>query len=238
MSASTETTITEAKCTECGEWSRIAPTGPVLAAVDFDESGDPVAGLVHGPWWWTDDNGDANNGPAGCPNCGAIQCPESECDHRERTPTPITSAETDITVRVRALLDSGKLRWMPGMFDAGYSARCIEGESADDRLVRWTKRHGLTDYVELEGDEQPDIYDAATLGCMLAQAREAQVNHCRVRPQDEVVLTVERVRGGWRWRLSICCIDGGGDDSVGTADLGRIVGTEAEAIIEAREAAP
>ena len=73
---------TEAQCPECGEWSRVAPTGPFVAAVDIDANGDPVTGLVFGPWSWTDENGDANTGPAGCPKCGATVLVESECNFR------------------------------------------------------------------------------------------------------------------------------------------------------------
>jgi endogenous inhibitor of DNA gyrase (YacG/DUF329 family) len=80
-------TITEARCPECGEWSRVAPTGPFVVPVA--DSFDPLSahgdaptnatGIMYGPWWWTDEQGDANDGPAGCPKCGATVMVESEC---------------------------------------------------------------------------------------------------------------------------------------------------------------
>jgi endogenous inhibitor of DNA gyrase (YacG/DUF329 family) len=73
----------EAKCPECGEWGRVAPTGPYVVPVDAGPIGDVVTGLSHGPWWWAGADGNASTGPAGCPKCDAIVMVESECDFRK-----------------------------------------------------------------------------------------------------------------------------------------------------------
>lgn len=89
MSDNTNDTVTrqpslieQGQCPECGEWSRVAQTGPYVVPVSADENGDPVIGLMHGPTWWTDEDGDPNAGPAGCPRCDSIVLVESECCFR------------------------------------------------------------------------------------------------------------------------------------------------------------
>lgn len=74
---------TEAQCPECEAWNRVAPTGPYVVPADFDAMGNIIAtALMHGPWWWTDADGDPENGPAGCPSCDATVLVESECCFR------------------------------------------------------------------------------------------------------------------------------------------------------------
>lgn len=107
------TTITEAKCNACGTWSCIAPTGPYVVPWE-DEDGEPCLGVVWGPWWWTDESGDPNEGPAGCPTCGAIWLVETELEDRVRPAfsdcpaCPLCSAPSLTTIAES--LEAGYLR--------------------------------------------------------------------------------------------------------------------------------
>jgi hypothetical protein len=40
-------------------------------------------------------------------------------------------------------------------------------------MVRWARRHGITDYDYVDPDAVPDFDDDATRGCLLSLAREA-----------------------------------------------------------------
>lgn len=66
------------------------------------------------------------------------------------------------------LLEAGKVRWMPRMLDAkGWL--CV-GRQGRQTFLWWHVRHGA---LSAPPDQPPDWDDPATLGCLLAMAREA-----------------------------------------------------------------
>lgn len=73
--------------------------------------------------------------------------------------------------RWRRMHAAGMVRWMPGMVDA-YGDRVLE-DYGDGRVV--TSRIDGHDHMIEEPSSTlcPDFNDPATLGCLLAQAREA-----------------------------------------------------------------
>ena len=107
------------------------------------------------------------------------------------------------------------VRWMPGMVD-GYGDRVLD-DYGDGRVV--TSRIDGYDHMIEEPSSTlvPDFNDPATLGCLLAQAREALMDDSAhtCRTHDETWVLWPRLGNG----VSRCC------------------DTEAEALLDAIERA-
>ena len=108
-------------------------------------------------------------------------------------------------------------RWMPGMSDGLW--RCVEVDGDETRFVLkgrpdvWALREDLR-------DDSPDLTDPATLGCLLAQVREAYGCYVWTTPADD---------GDW-WGVMVGTLPG-------VANWDYDGATEAEALISALEAA-
>jgi hypothetical protein len=72
-----------------------------------------------------------------------------------------------------ALYTAGRVRWMPGMMDAG-GRRVINAGA--DKDGRWARFAITGEWIVVGNDLHaiaPDFTDPATIGCLLHQAREA-----------------------------------------------------------------
>ena len=68
-------------------------------------------------------------------------------------------------------VDCPDFRWLRGMSNT-QGGMVYAGQEDRDSLVRWAARRGISDFVNIEDDDFPDLRDAATLGCMLDHVRE------------------------------------------------------------------
>jgi len=111
----------------------------------------------------------------------------------------------------KRLVKCKHFRWMDGMLAISFEGGC-----------RWhTRQHEQNDNIP-ESDNIPDLTDPATLGCLLHLAREAWCDHrAAVTYCDE----------GWRFEVW------NSDNFFPDWPLGKCFPTEAEALVEAAEAA-
>lgn len=129
----------------------------------------------------------------------------------------------ELAKRWKALVASGKARWLPGMrmISPTSRGRVIEGTENTPYMV-WhgegaTTEGGGWHDQEVPFGAAPDFNDPATLGCLLALARERWGN-------AEMYTTPNLVDGSWFCSLAF--------------DRAFAGETEVEAILTALEAAP